>query len=1023
MLCEGAERSSETNNSLARKEKGCQLGLSDRRLLPDEMSRILTLLTFLLQLLPYSQAYESSLPISGSCQSRCLKEYGSRKEVLNNLEETVAFLEIFNNTNFSLCKLGCKSPGVNDLPLGPFLFGQTAYNTLVTNFPDIPLRDEYVRSVSFLCAENSTGFVPNDTIKMTGKVFIDLLPGTAKLNLVHNMEIVVHDTEIPSDESIPTILYQTWCYSTTCNFSLEYVLPEKNFTERKEAFQIRLFTFDESGPTGKIVLSRWYTYEQLVYVANVQFLPMEKKWLDDKASVLFFVKTPSQFEIPACRLFVSYRNIFAPRSIHFPYQMDSSKALILKNLDFDQEYTLKLDYSNATDRLAKFRQSETHFNVPQCMHMINDSTKCAPPAIPKMSAVWNSSVPDVNVVLLTWTYYAFDEKDKRESDEVIAYSLAISHFEITLIPLISSVSLHCEKVDPIRRDVPWTQRKSAIYVSTSDCDYIAEIRAVDIKRRKSSDLKIHLHRYYEEYRFFSASNIFYSPLLLAFMVFALLALLCLAALIFFSTLKRRRPFTNLPKNVKVSCDSNNPKDVTRTEVIAQSEYSPAWPQLPVCHGLVNMSDGLAKLPVSAAVYHEYKNTDREERYKWRENPEKNTDEDEEDGYETIDELNDSRESEKSAYRPHFYRIPSPDDLNTFLVLPKFAALAEFEPMYSEPVEELKVTKNAEDDISPFWRYVKVEGSNLNSHELKCGFGSAASAELRTELCALLSFQRANRRHENIMYLRGVATSSVGDFEGKNIIGMLFEQCPGGTLRRFLRRAGTSLRRIAQTTHYTSATPIVHGTLQKKSNLAPSPPSSGYNSSNQGSGANTPDSYIERSVHVLSTRLCQFGASIISAIEYLHSHGVLHRHITCNNIQLTRGYIETLEIPCDQKVKLADFGWACVPNSCRPAMPVERSVAPPEVMAGKEYESRGDIWQFGICLLEMGTLSVSSEFHRHYLPSGSDLFDKSMGAKFLIETSQKCVVFRGRPNATAVKEHFKKTSARSRLTASAQETSI
>ena len=90
------------------------------------------------------------------------------------------------------------------------------------------------------------------------------------------------------------------------------------------------------------------------------------------------------------------------------------------------------------------------------------------------------------------------------------------------------------------------------------------------------------------------------------------------------------------------------------------------------------------------------------------------------------------------------------------------------------------------------------------------------------------------------------------------------------------------------------------------------------------------------------------ASVIDAVGYLHSRGIIHRDIKATNVK----------VATDGTIRLLDFGIAKGPGS--PALTAVGSVIgtlqslAPEQLDGKPATRRSDIWQLGVLLYELVT---------------------------------------------------------------------
>ncbi len=91
--------------------------------------------------------------------------------------------------------------------------------------------------------------------------------------------------------------------------------------------------------------------------------------------------------------------------------------------------------------------------------------------------------------------------------------------------------------------------------------------------------------------------------------------------------------------------------------------------------------------------------------------------------------------------------------------------------------------------------------------------------------------------------------------------------------------------------------------------------------------------------------CEIILQVLAALEFAHSHGVVHRDIKPGNVLLLE----------DGLVKVADFGVAKIDSSDLTSMGQmigTPSYMSPEARAGVEVDVRSDLFSVGVMMLEL-----------------------------------------------------------------------
>jgi len=85
------------------------------------------------------------------------------------------------------------------------------------------------------------------------------------------------------------------------------------------------------------------------------------------------------------------------------------------------------------------------------------------------------------------------------------------------------------------------------------------------------------------------------------------------------------------------------------------------------------------------------------------------------------------------------------------------------------------------------------------------------------------------------------------------------------------------------------------------------------------------------------------AQVLDGVQHLHEQGFIHRNLKPENVLLEG----------DLHVKIADFGWCARGNDWTTFCGTPCTLAP-EIISGKAYDKRVDVWAIGLMLFEMLT---------------------------------------------------------------------
>lgn len=95
-------------------------------------------------------------------------------------------------------------------------------------------------------------------------------------------------------------------------------------------------------------------------------------------------------------------------------------------------------------------------------------------------------------------------------------------------------------------------------------------------------------------------------------------------------------------------------------------------------------------------------------------------------------------------------------------------------------------------------------------------------------------------------------------------------------------------------------------------------------------------------HFTEYHSANYIAQLVSALQYLHSRNVIHRDLKPENILIV----------ANGQLKIADFGWSVwSPNERRTTLCGTLDYLAPEMIEGRKYDEKVDIWSLGVLCYE------------------------------------------------------------------------
>uniref|UniRef100_A0A1I7UNH7 Protein kinase domain-containing protein n=1 Tax=Caenorhabditis tropicalis TaxID=1561998 RepID=A0A1I7UNH7_9PELO len=923
----------------------------------------------------------NSLPISalGPCQKRCITQFGKTEERITNIDTLYRQIEVLNNTDFSLCRLGCSHPEFSTLSLPEFLYGQLAYQSILSSSESF-LRENVVKSVDVLCLDRSENSATEKS-ELIGKVVLVLEDGVDPLQNIYFVEVVTLD----SDDDGSFFVFQGWCYSPYCNISFN-VLPESEF-------RVRVSTFDDDGSVGSSVYSTWYNMQKILSSTTNSLKLKDIEWKDDEAAARFEIVKSTSHHVPTCSFQINHKTILSTDYTTEQFNLDHTHEIFLKHLDFNQNYTMSLTVdSDDTSEIL-------HIAVPECSEIVDDLSMCAPPPVSMISSYWNTSTTHDSWLIIDWSYdYILDK-----SVDLTSNAVRTSHFHFSVHPLITPNNEKCEKFESIRRDVSFTYRKFIFNVPDAKCNYEVEVSVFDTKRRKSESKRIKVTRVNEPsfMALIPSSELQITIGLMALLISLLLAFL---VIILFCLLKRKNSSKRLKGSKKGTVVYAYVDEASRNLI----GVKPAESKFVVPVGSSNkgvekaltqrvfnytIHDGGSKGGVFQNAF-----TNQMQFPSESITPRPYGDFDAENPYEYIldhyveSELSDDVFEEDISFttNPSIHQTDSP----AASPMPPIAPFEDFDTLPAYAHRNFRFGKSYETPGNAFSR-MKAAVDVSRGHCFTLKFSKDYSEPTRKALRKELEVLRTLPLHQNCVRFDGVV---IGRWENipYQITGILMEDCRGGSLHYYIDAVGLALRRQAMRTPDDPALPFTDGTP----NL-----SSGYESFTS-KGRQSPDGQSDS--QRVSNAFCRFAENISAALEHLHRAGILHTRVSNVSVYLSFDYNDPLdEVLSSQVAKLGDFGSSSrSPND----VVIDTVLQPPEVINGKKYESKSDIWQFGVCLVEMSSLGVPYHVRKDVPPSGIPDFDLLPSTLALRNCAKLCLKLRSRPTASELRSIFLEKAA-------------
>ncbi|CAJ0945326.1 unnamed protein product, partial [Mesorhabditis belari] len=848
------------------------------------------------------------------CQAKCLQEYANRKDrTLHSGEIVLNEIEIGNNTQFSLCKLGCSVSGFSELDLPAFLVGQSTAKELALKSEET-LPQTVINRISLLCVD----YLPTNH-SINGQIFLSF-NNTLNDFFVFFIEAIYRSNEMTKGE---TMFWSTFAYSPSIDvtLSLPVDLSQLHF---------RVTTFGLRAVFGEMVKSSWLSRTTIEQSAITKLSTSVKNqlWKEEQAAVELHFSAPAG-QIPACSLTLSYDA--SVDDLQIPFQMDRSLGYLVDGLLFEHDYRVRIGATIKTQQGQEFAGEESLVKTAPCRKLAKDSGMCAPSSVENIQWSWAGQ----DAIQLNWSYPG-------DGENQLATPYRAVHFSISMRTLSSS-GPQCADVPEQKRSITGTHRSVQLYPSETGCNYEIEIVVVDSRNRRSPPTKTQIIRYEKASSLIiGAAARDWAQAGMLFVMFTVVLISVIAAV---TVCIRSRRLTMMQKDLGKALRQS----VVTGTICTNDSGSEQWCQVGSGKQIVGLrsgyldsdeeshrgsgssgerSDGNARRNYSATLPRPPNMDPPQIHYmsSFR-------------GVHSLRRPVQSNISQQPIYASDVTRLADKDGYTRFVNQkltpekrgPSLAIMDAVLPATPRiPVHQVDLVEYLECGRFTMQTLVAVRQNRDYVRALEkqaIADGQKSELAIRRELRAVQAMcATSSHTVPSILRFLGVVTDLVEDTE--RVSGLLFEHCQGGDLLSLLHLISTSLQ----------ATSLNSGNIYE-------------------------DVYCieQKNIALFLIQCCQ---DVGNAVKYISECGFLHRDIGVHCVHLMLPWQDAFVQPPGQRAKIVDFGL------CEPVRlgtidddgeGLDLSRLPPETHDEGIYTKEGDIWEFGLFLYEICTLGRNPLF--------------------------------------------------------------